>query len=89
MALVQKEPISKEEWQYWKREKVTQALVASLLNRRSEMLEEWAEGRCPTHEETLKQEGRVQAYRDLILYIIQDFEVFDMEKPSDSQSNRT
>lgn len=83
--MVQKEPVSKEEWQFWKQNKVTKALVANLIQRRMELLEEWAEGRCPSDLETHKQEGRVQNLKDVIMYIIQDFEVIEpMEKETKS-----
>ena len=85
--MVQQEPISKEEWQFWKREKVTKAFVAHLLNRRTELLEEWAEGRCGTAQERDKQEGRVQNLKDVVLYIIQDFEVVDLN-PATNEVNK-
>lgn len=73
-------PISKDEWVAWKRDRVTKALVASLVQRRNVALEEWAEGRCADQAEEHRHQGRVQNLKDIIMYIIEDFDYLREEQ---------
>lgn len=79
--MAQLEPVSKEEWQRWKRDKVTQNFLAVTYARRQELMEEWAAGRLETEADIRRYEGRVQNMQDTILYILQDFQTVE-EKPS-------
>lgn len=79
------DPISKEEWQVWKQHRVTRQLIANLVSERQNLLEEWAEGRCPDDREAHKQEGRAQKLKDIILHIIDSFPVVEpIQKEPDS-----
>ena len=74
------EPVSRDDWQAWKSSKVTKQLVTDLLNERSILMEEWADGRCTDEAELRRQEGRVQKIKDVVMYIIQDFRVLDPQQ---------
>ena len=67
-------PVSKEEWVQWKAGKVTQRLVHALAYKRMGMLEEWADGRCSDQKHEAIVQGHIQAYKDVIEYILKDFD---------------
>ena len=81
----QVEQVSKEQWVSWKQDPVTRFLVHSLVKRRNELVEDWAEGRLTSIEEEHRQQGRVQNLQDIVLYLIQDFDYIKEEK-NDGQS---
>ena len=83
--MAQAEPISKEEWVVWKRDKVTRFLVESLVKRRNQLVEDWADARLTSVEDEHRQQGRVQNLQDIVMYIINDFEHIP-EGNNDSQS---
>jgi hypothetical protein len=67
-------PVSKEEWVQWKGGKCTQRLVHSLALKRAGMIEEWADGRCSSLDQEKIVQGHIQAYRDVIEYVLRDFD---------------
>lgn len=84
---MQLEPITKAEWGQWKSQKVTKKLVSDLLERRKDLLEDWAEGRCSSQEEETRFQGRIQNLKDIVMYIVQDFEVVDPETQQEKMKN--
>lgn len=67
-------PVSKEEWVQWKGSKVTQRMIHALALKRQGMMEEWADGRCSTQKDEDVAKGHIQAYRDVLEYILRDFD---------------
>lgn len=74
------EPVSKEEWVSWKGGKVTRQLVYDLLQKRTELLNDWSEGRFDNDKDEQITKGRIQELRDIVEYIIHDFQHVDLEE---------
>lgn len=67
-------PVSKEEWVQWKASLCTQRLVNAMAQKRAGMMEEWSDGKCGSVEQEKVAQGHIQAYKDVILYILRDFD---------------
>lgn len=77
------EKVSKADWVKWREDRVTQYLVAAISLKRRGMLEEWADGRCSTNDHEHVVQGQTQAYRDVLEYILRDFDVIPTEEEHD------
>jgi hypothetical protein len=77
-------PPSKEEWVAWKQSNTTQYLIQQLVKKRLGMLEEWADGRCSNEMDEQITKGRIQDLKDVIEYILMDFEYYQPEKEETS-----
>ena len=77
-------PVSKEEWVQWKGNKVTQRLIHSLALKRAGMLEEWADGRCSNEQQEQIVKGHIQAYKDVLEYILRDFDFISQGEEVDN-----
>jgi hypothetical protein len=68
-------PVSKEEWVHWKAGNCTQRLIHAIAYKRAGMMEDWSDGKCGTVEQEKVAQGHIQAYKDIIEYILRDFDV--------------
>mgnify|MGYP006268473133 CR=1 FL=1 len=78
------ESVTKAEWADWKRDKVTQHLLANIMNTREELKERLAENHSATAQERDVLVGRCQEILDIVRYIVADFDfaIDPMEKSS-------
>ena len=77
--------IFKSEWAEWKRSNVTKKLVQEIFNKREYMKEGLAEGAFESEKDRWTAVGRCQGMRDMVEYIISDFEVSDDTGDSSSE----
>ena len=69
--------VSKEEWVHWKSGKVTQEFAQRLIDKRELLKEGLAEGQSENYNLSV---GQCQAYKDVIEYVLETFEVIDSEE---------
>ena len=67
----------KSDYVDWRRNQVTKFLVQELFNKREMLKEGIAEGKTSSLDELHQNIGRTQAIKDIIDYIISDFETLD------------
>ena len=70
-------PITKEEWQDWKRNKVTQEYFRRVVDQREQYKEGLVEGHAENHQERDIVIGRCQGIKDCIDYAISGFTVIN------------
>lgn len=69
--------VTKEEWQHWKKDKVTKQLVASILLKRQILTEGIVEGQIGNEEARLIAIGKCQALKDITMFIVDDFDYIE------------
>ena len=67
------EEVYKSEWGEWKRQKVTRALLADIMNKRDWLKEALAENKFDSDQERNINIGKCIAMREIVEYIIADF----------------
>ena len=72
--------VNKAEWQQWKKDKVTKLFVAGILNKREYLKEGLVEGHLSTHDEQLMAMGKCQAIKDIVTYLIEDFNYIERDQ---------
>lgn len=75
--------ISKEEWQNWKTNKVTQEYLYRLHLKREFLKEGLAEGQAGEKQSQDQVIGQCQGLKDAVHYAKFEFDTIDLEKQSD------
>lgn len=78
--------VSKEEWQDWKKNKVTKQLVSSILLKREILTEGIVEGHIATEEERLIAIGKCQALKDITMFVVEEFDYMREQDGPESDS---
>lgn len=74
------EEITKQEWGDWKASKTTKEFLRRLFEKRELLKEGLAEGQADNMAYTNIIIGQCQAYKDMLTYAIETFEVLDPEE---------
>lgn len=80
MAEKKLEPPTKEDYLNWRGTQITKFLLQEIWNKREEIKEGIADGQTSGHDELITAIGRTQSIKDIINYILFDFEYIDVNK---------
>lgn len=71
------QPVTKQEWQNWKKDPVTKYLVFALLSQLEDIKDAIISGHEGVHEECSVAIGRARSLREAVSYIISDFQTIE------------
>ena len=77
--------VFKSQWHDWKQSKITKKLVKDIFNKREMIKEGWAEGQHEDQKQEFLDKGRCMAMKDIIDYILYEFETIDDSPQEESK----